>query len=417
MGPMVLSLTIEESGDACRIIARTDSKERDTDIKMLPESLRQHLLQLQEAILTTPRARRVQLPSAAKRAESTKVDIPANRADRVAARPGTLLDAARSFTKGADERIVQEIGSQLFDFIFQKKVLDLYDECYREAKKNQRPLLIRVWVKHPHLSYVPWETVYDNHNRFHICLSQYTPFARCIGFDDENDALPSGRPIRILGMAARVRVLRDTPLDSIDVDGEQVTITKALQQLEQQKKVRLCWTPSAAARDLNRRLIKGDEGRRWDVFHFIGHGGVDPDRGGFLVVQEEGGPGGTKLYADDLRNFLIQPGRTPILAILNSCSGAESQPGELFSSTAVELVQGGIPAVVAMQFEISDRMGLAFSEAFYTYLADGIPIHQALASTRADLKANGFAEWISPVLYMRTADGNIFRDVGLGEPS
>ena len=61
-----------------------------------------------------------------------------------------------------------------------------------------------------------------------------------------------------------------------------------------------------------------------------------------------------------------------------------------------------------MQFEISDNMGVAFSNAFYTYLADGLSIERALANTRADLKADNFGEWISPVLYMRTDDGELF---------
>jgi CHAT domain-containing protein len=131
---------------------------------------------------------------------------------------------------------------------------------------------------------------------------------------------------------------------------------------------------------------------------------------GYIVVQEEGGSKGARLYAEDLRNFLIQPGRTPSLVVLNSCSGAQAQPGELFSSTAADLIQGGVPAVVAMQFEISDNMGIAFSDAFYTYLADNVPIERAMAHTRADLKASGFGEWISPVLFMRTADGELFSD-------
>jgi len=55
-------------------------------------------------------------------------------------------------------------------------------------------------------------------------------------------------------------------------------------------------------------------------------------------------------------------------------------------------------------------MGLAFADTFYTYLAENVSIQAALAHTRAELKARHFAEWISPVLYMRGLDGEIFVD-------
>jgi hypothetical protein len=316
-------------------------------------------------------------------------------------------------TSGSDERIVQEIGSQLFDFVFQRKILELYQEWSQAARKEDQPFLIRLRVSDPALAYVPWETIYDKKNRFYVTTSQRTPFTRAV--DDYGDERPicAARPIRMLGMAARVKVLNGFALDEIEVDAEQVAIKNALHGLNDGKRLKLSWIPSAKARDLNRRFLRGDEGKRWDLFHFIGHGGHDPDRQmGFVVVQEEGGSRGARLYADALKDFLTQPGQTPSLVVLNSCSGAHAEPGSLFSSTAAELIQGGVPAVIAMQFEISDNMGLAFADTFYTYLADNVSIQAALAHTRAELKARQFAEWISPVLYMRGLDGEIFVDRG-----
>nr|WP_246820693.1 CHAT domain-containing protein [Bradyrhizobium iriomotense] len=326
------------------------------------------------------------------------------------ARPA-LRDAAGGLTSGSDERIVQEIGSQLFEFIFQRKILELYRECSQAARKDDQPFLIRLRVTDPTLAYVPWETMYDKKNRFYVTTSQSTPFMRAVDDYGEERRVSAARPIRMLGMAARVKVLNGLPLDEIEVDAEQVAIKNALSELNDGKRLKLSWIPSAKARDLNRRFLRGDEGKRWDLFHFIGHGGHDPERQmGFIVVQEEGGPKGKRLYADSLKEFLTQPGQTPSLVVLNSCSGAQGEPGSLFSSTAAELIQGGVPAVIAMQFEISDNMGLAFADTFYTYLAENVSIQAALAHTRAELKARQFAEWISPVLYMRGLDGEIFVD-------
>jgi hypothetical protein len=401
----VLKLMIEESGDRCRVVAEFASSEREIEVEMLPKSFRENLVPLQEAILQSPAARSAQVRP---RSENIAAPIPTDNS-----KP-TLRDAAGTLSAGADERMVQELGSQLFDFIFQRKVLELYAECYEAAKKDQQPLSIRLHVKHPGLSYVPWEMLYDKANRFYVTTSQQTPFIRAVNENTDDRSLSVGRPIRILGMAARVKVLNGIALDLIEVDAEQVAIKKALGGLDDGKRVKLCWIPSAKARDLNRRFLKGDEGKRWDIFHFIGHGGHDPEKQmGFIVVQEDGGSGGARLYADGLTTFLTQPGQTPNLVILNSCSGAQAEPGTLFSSTAAELIRGGVPAVIAMQFEISDNMGIAFSDTFYTYLADNVPIQKALAHTRAELKARHFGEWISPVLYMRGVNGELFREAGV----
>jgi hypothetical protein len=95
--------------------------------------------------------------------------------------------------------------------------------------------------------------------------------------------------------------------------------------------------------------------------------------------------------------------------ILNSCRGAQPiEKGDRFASTAEILVRGGtIAAVVAMQFDISDIMGTAFSPAFFNNLMMDVPIQQAMTLTRVDLRRRGFSEWISPVLYMQNKDGRV----------
>jgi hypothetical protein len=57
------------------------------------------------------------------------------------------------------------------------------------------------------------------------------------------------------------------------------------------------------------------------------------------------------MYAEDLRILLKEiPHGCLQLVVLNACDGARSREGDLFSSTAAMLADGGIPAVVAMQF-------------------------------------------------------------------
>jgi hypothetical protein len=97
------------------------------------------------------------------------------------------------------------------------------------------------------------------------------------------------------------------------------------------------------------------------------------------------------------------------LAVLNACEGARNSLSDPFSGVASCLVQREIPAVIAMQLEITDRAAITFAGELYSALADGYPVDAALAEARKAIFADrNDVEWATPVLFMRVADGRIF---------
>jgi hypothetical protein len=97
------------------------------------------------------------------------------------------------------------------------------------------------------------------------------------------------------------------------------------------------------------------------------------------------------------------------LAVLNACEGARSGRTDPFAGTAQSLVQQGIPAVLAMQFEITDEAAIVFSQVLYEAVSDGYPLDAATAEARKAVHAGpNPVEWATPVLYLRTPDGRIF---------
>jgi TPR repeat protein len=143
--------------------------------------------------------------------------------------------------------------------------------------------------------------------------------------------------------------------------------------------------------------------------HFIGHGGFDDhDQDGMLVLEDEHDRG-VLVSGKKLGMLLYDHRRSLRLAVLNACKGARAGHTDPFSGTAQSLVQQGIPAVIAMQFEISDEAAVLLTRAFYTALAEGQPVDTALASARKVIFARGNeVEWGTPVLYLRSPDGHIF---------
>jgi hypothetical protein len=74
------------------------------------------------------------------------------------------------------------------------------------------------------------------------------------------------------------------------------------------------------------------------------------------------------------------------------------------------LVRQGIPAGLAMQFEIFEDAAITLAQEFYGAIADGYPVDAALSEARkAIFAANNDVEWGTPVLFMRIPNGVLFR--------
>ncbi|MGM4877646.1 CHAT domain-containing protein [Bradyrhizobium sp. 956_D2_N1_5] len=345
----------------------------------------------------------------ARRADLNEVEPAADQRDLGASNPAALQQAERLQARRRDLKITAELGESLFGFLFQADVERLFRDSMRESFSNDEALPIRIFVESlPELSGVPWETLYDQKTRGFLALSRQTPIIRAAQRDVADLTWKRKSRLRILGMVARPREAALFSLDHIDAEEEQRVMQMALQKLQDLQKIDLHWTLSGRRSDLEDAVIRPHPFKPWNVFHFIGHGGFDPDEGrGYLVVQEEEGVDADLLYSGSLRNTLVGP-NCPQLVVLNSCKGAFTGANDLFSSTAADLALGGIPAVIAMQFVVSDKFAIAFSKKFYDCLAKGDSIGTALAVTRSNLQDRKFTEWMAPVLYLGGVDSPMF---------
>jgi hypothetical protein len=82
----------------------------------------------------------------------------------------------------------------------------------------------------------------------------------------------------------------------------------------------------------------------------------------------------------------------------------------MFSSTAAKIMREGVPAVVAMQFEITDPAALNFATAFYAQIARGRAVDQAVRHAREAVKfEHNSLEWATPVLLLGSEQTQIFQ--------
>lgn len=301
------------------------------------------------------------------------------------------------------ERPVREFGEALFDALFDDEVGALYQVSLAEAHRQGKGLRIRVRFAEAGLAGLPWEFLYDQHRAEYVCLSTDTPLVRYLELAQVIEPLRVTPPLRILGM-----VVSPSDLSPLDVDDERQRIDAAVSSLQAQGRIDLHWLEGGTWRELQRALRTGD----WHVFHFIGHGGFDRVAGEGVVALADDRGRAHQLSATELGRLLGD--HHPLrLAVLNSCEGARADDLTVFSSTAAIAVRRGTPAVVAMQYEITDVAAIELSRVFYEALVDGYPVDMALAEARkaVSLAIPGTLEWGTPVLYMRSPDGVLF-DVG-----
>src|SRR5712671_619996 len=191
---------------------------------------------------------------------------------------------------------------------------------------------------------------------------------------------------------------------TLDVEGEWSRLNKALAGLIGSGHVRLERLATPRLSFLQRKL-RGDE---FHVLHFVGHAGFDREtQDGVLVLCDEAGKG--RLVAAENLGTILHDHRSLRLVVLNACEGSRSSRSDPFAGVAQTLVQQGIPAVIAMQFEITDEAAITFAEEFYAATADGYPVDAALSAARKAIFAAGNdIEWGTPVLYLRAPNGQLF---------
>jgi tetratricopeptide (TPR) repeat protein len=297
-----------------------------------------------------------------------------------------------------EEQPVQDFGMKLLQALLVGEVRTRYEVSLREARRQNKGLRLKLRVNPADLARLPWEFLYDPDRDEYLSLSSKTPLVRYLPLHQPIEQLPVSPPLRILGMVS-------SPLDlpELDVEHEKRLMEEAIMVLRTSGLVEMTWLEGQTWSDLQQAMWGGP----WHVFHFIGHGGFDEasEEGAIALANDAG-----RKHLLGARNLarLLDDHYPLRLAFLNSCEGARGSARDAFSSTATTLVRRGIPAVVAMQYEITDKAAIAFSRVFYRAVAAGLPVDAAVATGRTAVSMESALEWGTPVLYMRSPDGRIF---------
>ncbi len=168
------------------------------------------------------------------------------------------------------------------------------------------------------------------------------------------------------------------------------------------------------------------------VFHFVGHGttetssdpfsrGATKEEGFLYFIEDKSSKTAAKVRADDLARYLQQAGVR--LAVMGACHTGSRSEHYPWDGVAGAFAARGIPATVAMQYEVIDSLAIQFTRSFYGALAGGLTIDEAMSFGRLamygesppDLENLVNVEWGVPVLYSRMPDGKMIPELSRRE--
>jgi tetratricopeptide (TPR) repeat protein len=303
------------------------------------------------------------------------------------------LEADAQRESGEEPGWLAEYGQRLYGYLFgDGREFASYLKGWREADEGWRLTL----VLHPNavaLWGLPWEYLHDG--RRPLALSNVWI-----------QRVPRGmRPIEAqeTPLPLRILVVVSSPLGEADLDTEKeiAVIQDALDPAVVEGQVELDFLESEVTLEALAAKV-----RDWPchVIHYTGHGGRDPRTGEtFLAMEDEEGKTAPATGAKLLR--ALRGARNLRLVVLSGCLTAQMAHRDALRGVATALLEGRIPAVLAMQYSILDESATKFAKTFYTALGRGECPEAALYEARRDLsfaRGDERADWGLAALYLRT---------------
>ena len=320
--------------------------------------------------------------------------------------PVRLDEAALLEVADDPERYGQLLTAALFA---DPQATKLYAQARAVAASKGTPLRVR-------LSFEPgpglpadlrWETLRDPEGGRPLALAEDVLLSRYLAGDDWRPVRPRPRAaLRALVVIANPSDLADyapggRPLSPVDVPGELARARAALGEIA------VTALASGGQATLERIVAAMRDG--YDILYLVCHGALT---GGEPRLWLEDARGLCQIVAGaELVSRVRELRQTPLLVVLASCQsagGAEpaTADGGALAALGPRLAAAGVPAVLAMQGDISMATLAAFTPVFFTELRRDGQVDRAAAAARAAVAAR--PDWWVPVLFLRLRDGAIW---------
>jgi CHAT domain/SIR2-like domain len=299
-------------------------------------------------------------------------------------------------------------------------VRQLFAMARAAAEAQDLPLRLRLFVgaNAPELHDVRWETLRDPDRDAPLLTNENLLFSRYLSSMD-------WRPVGVrprTGLRALVLIANPTDLERYRPDGRRLAPLDVEGELRRARAGLAPIDPTVLASSGQATLDKlvdclHDE-RGYDILFMVCHGYVARGEPQLLLETSTGTV--DRVPASALTERLHDLRRRPRLVVVASCQSAgsgedlRSDDGGALAALGPRLAEAGIPAVLAMQGNMSLRTMAEFVPVFFEELRRDGQIDRALAVARSRVRSR--PDWSVPVLFMRLKSGRIWYSPGFADP-
>jgi cellulose synthase operon protein C len=299
---------------------------------------------------------------------------------------------------------MRKLGRDVFTLLFGDLERCL-DESFELARRQARGLRVRLDLP-PELSGIPFETLcapVDNPLQQLALSSEGSLVRSVVGGPLGPGRMPTPEDDRE-GFSLLVVVARpdDRDLSAVEPNLELQQLEAALPNMTV-KVDHLGWPPGSGSPRASREQLRDWLDRNAETpaaLLLVAHGVYENGVGAVLLEREDGST--DRVPAHVLASELGRARRLR-LVVLNICAGGRGAPTEPFSGLAQAIVGTGVPAVVAMQADVSDAAAARFSPVLFKGVCSNRTIDQAVANARtamAQTPEGTTIEWATPALFL-----------------
>lgn len=301
---------------------------------------------------------------------------------------------------------MKEYGKSLTKSLFASETLrTAFAQARAAAEQSRSTLRIRLNI-HPsalELNALRWETLNDPQQETCFATDQNVYFSRYLASMDWRPIRLKARgELKALAVVAAPNGLEQYKLASVDKDAETASVKSALGEIGLRTLERATINEVISA-------LNADE---FDVLYLVAHG-TFANGESFLWLEDDDG-NVARIPGNELITRIRELEQRPRLVVLATCQSAGRGTGNVLSAIGPRLAETGIPAVLAMQDNLSMETSAKLMSVFFLELLKDGQIDRALSVARGQVRER--PDWWVPALFMRLKSGRLWYTPGFGGP-
>ncbi|HSF83852.1 MAG TPA: CHAT domain-containing protein [Anaerolineales bacterium] len=284
-----------------------------------------------------------------------------------------------------------------------------FGQARASAQSLDVPIRLRLLVgpSAPELHRLHWESLRDPQDNSPLFTGENLLFSRYLSSLDWRPVrLRPKADLRALVAVSNPTNLGEYDLAPVDVAGE---VSRARTGLGAINATILPEQGTDQHTTLGAMVARLREG--FDILYLVCHGAFIKEESWLWLEDSDGKVARTS--GAELVTRLKELDKRPRLIVLASCQSAGTTAGDALAALGPRLAEAGVPAVIAMQGNITMETVADFMPTFFEELERDGQIDRALSVARGEVRER-FDYWM-PALFMRLKSGRIWYVPGFGD--